>query len=195
MHSRNAFSQCNSMECIKNLLTMTAKISAFDENNDISTTIWDIMQYRTTPTPTQTTKFTDVNKELLYIILDLQDFSNKTIFQASHSAISVRQPNTYDSDMISAITTAARTPPSHKQPTRLSVRAEMKDVTIIEDSYKLPLPTCLQDYVSLRNLEATIRSHYIVEKLLYCNFNLTLKQCCSTHSCIGQYFFSSICCI
>ena len=106
------------------------------------------------------------SRKLLYIILDLRVFSNKTIFQASHAAISARHPNTYDCNMVSAITTAARMPSSLKQLTRLAVRAEMKDVIIIEDSYKLPLPACLQDYVSLRNLEATIRSHYIVEKPL-----------------------------
>ena len=44
---------------------------------------------------------------------------------------------------------------------RLAIRAQMKDVEILEDCYKLPLHKHLQDYVSLRCLHAQVRPWFL----------------------------------
>ena len=64
-------------------------------------------------------------------------------------------------DNVIALDTAVRQPPSLLQLARLSVRKSMRDVHVLEDCYKLPIPHHLQDYLSLRSLDAKIRPWFI----------------------------------
>lgn len=74
----------------------------------------------------------------------------------------------------SAIHAVRTNPYSLLQIARLAIRRSMRDVHVLEDCYKLPIPKSLQDYVSLRSLKAPIRSWFLkseIPSLAYDNYN------------------------
>ncbi|XP_067940961.1 uncharacterized protein [Watersipora subatra] len=56
-------------------------------------------------------------------------------------------------------------PKSLQQLARLTIRSCMKDVDVVRGSYSLPIPVLLQDYVSLKFLDATITHMYFPDSI------------------------------
>ena len=56
-----------------------------------------------------------------------------------------------------AIKLSATSPLSLKQLARICIRKNMKDISVMRDCYKLPIPAVLQDYLSLWHINAKIR--------------------------------------
>ena len=97
---------------------------------------------------------------MLYVLLDLGMV--QTVVQLFKHTPSLREPQESAlSEPMELLLTAIKQPPSLLHLARLAVRKCMRDVHVLEDCYKLPIPCHLQDYLSFRSLNAEIRLFFI----------------------------------
>ena len=97
---------------------------------------------------------------MLYTLLDLGMF--QTVVQLVKNTPSLHKPQESAlSEPMELLLTAIKQPPSLLQLARLAVRKCMRDVHVLEDCYKLPIPCHLQDYLSFRSLNAEIRPWFM----------------------------------
>ena len=137
---------CNeySLRNVENILTMS---TGLDETRELGP------QYRLEIC----TRFNDCcTLHMLYTLLDLGMF--QTVVQLLKHTPALREPQESAlSEPMELLLTAIKQPPSLLQLARLAVRKCMRDVDVLEDCYKLPIPCHLQDYLSFRSLNAEIR--------------------------------------
>ena len=171
---------CNeySLRNVKNILTMS---TGQDETRDLGP------QYRLeicTPLNDCCTL------HMLYTLLDLGMV--QTVVQLLKTTPALREPQEPAlSEPMELLLTAIKQPPSLLHLARLAVRKCMRDVDVLEDCYKLPIPCHLQDYLSFRSLNAEIRLFFIkkekpspIDYTMY-NPKYEVLSRCGLHDTIG----------
>ena len=141
---------CNeySLRNVENILTMTTRL---DKTRELGP------QYRL---EICTSSNDCCTFHMLYTLLDLGMV--QTVAQLLKNTPALREPQEAAlSESMEDILTAIKQTPSLLQLARLAVRKCMRDVYVLEDCYKLPIPCHLQDYLSFRSLNAEIRPWFM----------------------------------
>lgn len=114
--------------------------------------------YYYSPTTLCSCRNETIEEEMIYILLDFgYCFADKLSAKGHSSRCRVKT--------IAAVAKAFQSNPlSLLQLSRLAVRKCMRNIHILVDCYKLPIPRSLQDYVSLKSYNAQVRPWFLKEE-------------------------------
>ena len=136
---------------MSDVLTLTAQLNETDVTTSVGNFIFCFPSWSC------------VTMDVIYLILDLGLNIPQMVDLKFWLNNSVKKSKQLPKSIV-ALNTAVNQPPSLLQLARLSVRKCMRDVHVLEDCYKLPIPHHLQDYLSLRSLNAKIRPWFMKQE-------------------------------